>query len=166
MTGDLKIAKPDWESYCQKVADLIVAEQSPARVIEVRTKLYELLSHCIPPTVVLKACLCFHSSYSKLIYTIYQTIAERVTDKVDEAIKSDIMHWAAFYVHSPSLSCRRALTNQQEVRMRIGQKKIFHLEAWVIKVMSIQKVWLHGASWPPLTSYSHPEFLLRLSRCR
>ena len=27
--------------------------------------------------------------------------------------------------------------------MRIGQKKIFHLEAWVIKAMSIQKVCLH-----------------------
>src|SRR5258706_5745835 len=56
MTGDLKIAKPDWESYCQQIADLIVAEQSPARLLEVRTKLYELLSHCIPPTVILKVC--------------------------------------------------------------------------------------------------------------
>ena len=64
MTGDLKIAKPDWESYCQKVADLIVAEQSPARVLEVRTKLYELLSHCIPPTVILKVCPCLQPSYS------------------------------------------------------------------------------------------------------
>ena len=68
MTGDLNIAKPDWESYCQKVADLIVAEQSPARVLEVRTKLYELLSHCIPPTVILKVCPCVQSSYSDLIY--------------------------------------------------------------------------------------------------
>lgn len=70
MTGDLSIAKPDWESYCQKVADLIVAEQSPARVLEVRTKLYELLSHCIPPTVILKVCSCVQSSYSNLIYLL------------------------------------------------------------------------------------------------
>ena len=28
----------------------------------------------------------------------------------------------------------------QEVRMRQGSKKIFHLEAWVIKVMSLYKV--------------------------
>lgn len=28
----------------------------------------------------------------------------------------------------------------QELRMRQGNKKIFHLEAWVIKVMSIYKV--------------------------
>ena len=68
MTGDLRIAKPDWESYCEKVADLIVAEQSPARVLEVRAKLYELLSHCIPPTVILKVCPCVQSYYSDFTY--------------------------------------------------------------------------------------------------
>lgn len=54
LSGSLKIAKPDWETYCHKVADLIVQEQSPARVLEVRAKLYELLTHCIPPTIILK----------------------------------------------------------------------------------------------------------------
>lgn len=29
-----------------------------------------------------------------------QTIAHRVVDKVDESLKGDIMHWAAFYVRS------------------------------------------------------------------
>lgn len=55
LSGPLSIAKPDWEAYCQKVADLIISEQTPARVMEVRSKFYELLSHCIPPTVILKA---------------------------------------------------------------------------------------------------------------
>ena len=54
LTGPLTIAKPDWETYCRKVADLIVQEQTPARVMEVRAKFYELLSHCIPPTIILK----------------------------------------------------------------------------------------------------------------
>ncbi|EPS95925.1 hypothetical protein FOMPIDRAFT_1131468 [Fomitopsis schrenkii] len=101
----LAIAKPDWETYCHKVADMIVQEQSPQRVMDVRAKLYELLSHCIPPTVVLK------------------TIADHVVDQVDESLKVEIMHWAAVY----------------EVRMRVGNKKIFHLEAWVVKVMSLYK---------------------------
>ncbi|KAF8071780.1 P-loop containing nucleoside triphosphate hydrolase protein [Lyophyllum atratum] len=105
LSGPLAIAKPDWETYCHKVADLIVSEQSPARVMEVRAKFYELLSHCIPPTVVLK------------------TVAERVVERVDESLKADIMHWAAFY----------------EIRMRMGSKKIYHLEAWVVKVMSLYK---------------------------
>ena len=51
--------------------------------MEVRTKFYELLTHCIPPTVILK------------------TVAERVVERVDEAMKADIMHWAAFYVSYP-----------------------------------------------------------------
>ncbi|PVF93607.1 P-loop containing nucleoside triphosphate hydrolase protein [Serendipita vermifera] len=107
---NIQPAKPDWETYCHHVADMIIQEQTPNRVMEVRTKLYELLSHCIPPNVVLK------------------TIAERVTDKVDESIKPDVLHWAAFY----------------EVRMRVGQKKIFHLEAWVVKTMSLIKSLYYG----------------------
>jgi len=84
LSGPLTIAKPDWETYCHKVADLIVGEQSPARVMEVRGKFYELLSHCIPPTVILK------------------TVAERVVERADESLKADIMHWAALYVSSAS----------------------------------------------------------------
>ncbi|KAF8525782.1 P-loop containing nucleoside triphosphate hydrolase protein [Hysterangium stoloniferum] len=110
LSGDISIAKPDWETYCHKVADLIVQEQTPQRIMDVRAKLYELLAHCIPPTVVLK------------------TIADRVVDQVDESLKVDIMHWAAIY----------------ELRMRIGNKKIFHLEAWVIKVMSLYKHFMFG----------------------
>jgi len=105
LSKPLAIAKPDWETYCVKVANMIIEDQSPARVMEVRAKLYELLSHCIPPTIIIK------------------TIAESVVEQVDESLKADIMHWAAIY----------------EVRMRIGNKKIFHLEAWVIKVMSLYK---------------------------
>ncbi|KAF7312524.1 AAA domain-containing protein [Mycena indigotica] len=105
LSGPLSIAKPDWETYCHKIANLIVTEQTPARVMEIRTKFYELLSHCIPPTVIIK------------------TVAEALVTQVDEPLKPEIMHWAAFY----------------EVRMRIGSKKIYHLEAWVVKCMSLYK---------------------------
>lgn len=54
--GDLEVAKPDWETYCVKVADAILQEQSAQKLLEIRGKIYELLSHCIPPTVVLKVC--------------------------------------------------------------------------------------------------------------
>lgn len=54
LSGDVEVAKADWETYCGKIADAIVSEQSAARLLEVRAKIYELLSHCIPPTVVLK----------------------------------------------------------------------------------------------------------------
>ncbi|KAJ9104807.1 hypothetical protein QFC19_003948 [Naganishia cerealis] len=57
MTSNIEIAKPDWETYCGKIADLIVQEQSPKRLLDIRGKIYELLSHCIPPTIILKVCL-------------------------------------------------------------------------------------------------------------
>ena len=85
---------------------MIVQEQSPGRVMEVRSKLYELLSHCIPPTVILKV-----SAFSAWVSStrlasdtsLFQTIAERVVDRVDESLKADIMHWAAVYVSVDSL---------------------------------------------------------------
>ena len=80
LTGDLDVAKPDWETYCVKIADSIIQDQSAQRLLEVRAKLYELISHCIPPTVVLK------------------TISERIVDRVDEKLKPQMVHWAAYYV--------------------------------------------------------------------
>ena len=59
-----------------------------------------------------------------------------------ESLKADVMYWAAFY----------------ERRMRVGNKKIFHLEALVVKVMSLYKVmctsiyWFRNGGrsfWPP-----------------
>lgn len=57
LRGDVDVARPDWETYCAKVADSILQEQSPQRLLDIRGKLYELLSHCIPPAVVLKVSL-------------------------------------------------------------------------------------------------------------
>ncbi len=54
LQGDIEVAKPDWETYCAKIADSIIAEQTAQRLLDVRAKIYELLSHCIPPGIVLK----------------------------------------------------------------------------------------------------------------
>ena len=48
------IPPPDWESLIQQIARDIMEEHSPARILQVRAKMYDLLSHCIPPTTVLK----------------------------------------------------------------------------------------------------------------
>lgn len=69
--------------------------------MEVRAKFYELLSHCIPPTVILKVCMLLECSALGLRFV--QTVAERVVDKVDETLKPDIMHWAAIYVSVSNL---------------------------------------------------------------
>ncbi len=48
------IPPPDWEALIEQVAEEIMAEHSPARILQVRAKLYDLISHCIPPTTILK----------------------------------------------------------------------------------------------------------------
>jgi replication factor C subunit 3/5 len=100
LSGDIEVAKADWETYCGKIADSIVKEQSAARLLEVRGKVYELLSHCIPPTVVLKVSQAMKCC--KKTDADFQTIAERLVDKVDDDLKPQIIHWAAHYA-SPSL---------------------------------------------------------------
>ena len=56
VTDKTLIPPPDWEALIAQVADEIVAEHSPARILQVRAKLYDLLSHCIPATTILKVC--------------------------------------------------------------------------------------------------------------
>lgn len=48
-----EVPRPDWETYCSKTAERILSEQSPERLLEVRGMLYELLVHCIPPTLII-----------------------------------------------------------------------------------------------------------------
>lgn len=40
----------------------------------------------------------------------------------------------------PSLLPVLTFGDNQELRMRLGSKKIYHLEAWVVKVMCLYKV--------------------------
>jgi replication factor C subunit 3/5 len=54
VTDDTPIPPPDWETLISLVADEIMAERSPARILQVRARLYDLLTHCIPPTTILK----------------------------------------------------------------------------------------------------------------
>ncbi|KAL2620522.1 hypothetical protein R1flu_000727 [Riccia fluitans] len=98
----------DWEQYVTEIANDIVTEQSPKRLFQVRGKLYELLSNCIPPEIILK----------RLLVELMR--------KLDSELKREVCHWAAHYEH----------------RMQLGQKAIFHLEAFVAKFMSIYKRFL------------------------
>ena len=45
---------PDWEVYLRDTAAKIVEEQSPKRLLEVRERIYELLTHCIPSEAIFK----------------------------------------------------------------------------------------------------------------
>ena len=49
---DQPIHDLDWELYLRETAQHIVQEQSPRKLQEVRARIYELLTHCIPPDVI------------------------------------------------------------------------------------------------------------------
>ena len=51
---DASIAEPDWELFLRETATMIAQQQSPKRLLEVRARLYELLTHCIPADVIMK----------------------------------------------------------------------------------------------------------------
>lgn len=81
VTAQTPIPPPDWEVLIAQIAQDCIAERSPAQILKIRAKLYDLLSHCIPATMVLKV-LCF-----------------KLVELVDPLIKKDVVYWAAFYEH-------------------------------------------------------------------
>ncbi|EWC47575.1 replication factor C subunit 5 [Drechslerella stenobrocha 248] len=78
---DTPLPPPDWEALIAQIADEIMAEHTPARILQVRAKLYDLLTHCIPATVILK------------------TLTFKLIPKIDDALKADVVRWSAFYEH-------------------------------------------------------------------
>lgn len=51
---DQEVSEPDWEVYLRETANMIIQQQSPRRLLEVRGRLYELLTHCIPAEIIMK----------------------------------------------------------------------------------------------------------------
>jgi len=77
----MPIPAPDWELYIKAIAQDVCREQSPARLLATRDKLYELLAKCIPADVIIK------------------TLADELMKNIDDSIKHDVVRWAAFYEH-------------------------------------------------------------------
>ena len=75
------IPPPDWEALISQVADKCIKERSPQMILEVRANLYDLLTHCIPATTILK------------------TLCWKLVEKVDDVLKAEIVKWASFYEH-------------------------------------------------------------------
>ncbi|KAJ5173578.1 uncharacterized protein N7500_001509 [Penicillium coprophilum] len=60
----------------------------PSRLLHVRARLYDLLTHCIPPTTILK------------------TLTFKLVARVDDALKPDVINWSAFYEHRIKLGSK------------------------------------------------------------
>uniref|UniRef100_A0A3Q1HKE5 Replication factor C subunit 3 n=1 Tax=Anabas testudineus TaxID=64144 RepID=A0A3Q1HKE5_ANATE len=75
------------------------------QLMEVRARLYELLTHCIPPDVIMKG------------------LVRELLSNCDGQLKTEVAHMAAYYEH----------------RLQMGNKAIYHLEAFTAKFMAIYK---------------------------
>ena len=51
-TSDQDVDELDWEIYLRETAQQILRDQTPAQLLLVRQRLYELLTHCIPADVI------------------------------------------------------------------------------------------------------------------
>lgn len=78
---DQEVQLPDWERFTATIAQEILAEQSPQRLLDIRSKLYALLTNCIPASVIIK------------------TLSSELMKKCDDELKHEVVKWAAHYEH-------------------------------------------------------------------
>ena len=102
MSEKTPIPPPDWEALIEVIAKEIVEERTPARILQVRAKLYDLLTHCIPATTILKVRLTCRYKLQKVAYVLIvwpQTLTFKLMPKIDDGLKADVVKWSAFYEH-------------------------------------------------------------------
>ncbi|KAK0601292.1 hypothetical protein LWI29_022863 [Acer saccharum] len=106
-TSNQAIPPMDWEEYVSEIASDIMKEQSPKRLFQVRGKLYELLTNCIPPEIVLK----------RLLYELLK--------RLDAELKHEICHWAAYYEHRMRLG-QKAIFHLEGVHIGAEARNVSH----------------------------------------
>ena len=97
------------------------------RVLEARGRLYELLAHCIPPEIIfsVSGLIPFTPLTDEHSETdiLFQGLLENLLSSCDSTLKNELVGLAATH----------------EYRMHLGQKPIFHLEAFIIAFMAMYK---------------------------
>jgi len=81
VTDTTAIPEPDWEVLIGQIAQEIHDDRTPQRILLVRAKFYDLLTHCIPPSTVLR------------------TLAFKLIPLVDDVLKPRVIEDAAEYEH-------------------------------------------------------------------
>ncbi|CAJ0587408.1 unnamed protein product, partial [Mesorhabditis spiculigera] len=52
-----RLPEPEWEIYLRETAQMIIRKQSAEVIIQVRERLYEIISRCIPPPIIFRELL-------------------------------------------------------------------------------------------------------------
>ena len=108
----MAVQRPDWEIYIEQIAAEVLAKQSPQQLLMTRGRIYELLGHCIPGDVVLR--------------NLAKALIGGLNQSEREMLAADIARAAADYDH----------------RLKLGQKEIFHIEAFIAEFMMMYKRFL------------------------
>lgn len=87
-SADQLIPDCEWEVFLRETASMIIQEQSPKRLLEVRGRYYELLTHCIPPEIIFK-----------------NLLGELVVN-CDGSLKAEVTQLAAQYQHQTQLGTK------------------------------------------------------------
>jgi replication factor C subunit 3/5 len=88
LSKDSIVPKTDWEMYISQLVADVKEEQSPARLMAAREKLYELLVNCIPASVIMK------------------TMAKELVMTLEDDLKYEVLEAAAFYEHRIALGSK------------------------------------------------------------
>jgi len=80
-TEQQHVQLPDWQLFIGGVVDDLVSEQTPRQLLKIRSKLYELLSNCIPPDLIMR------------------TIVRQLLSKMPMPVRMELLHHAAIYEH-------------------------------------------------------------------
>lgn len=78
---NMDLPRPDWECKVAEISNLAMLQQNPKQVLLIRNIFYDLLSHCIPPQLLLYSLLTFLSS------------------RLDNALKYELVQLAAEFSH-------------------------------------------------------------------
>jgi replication factor C subunit 3/5 len=61
-------------------------EQSPKRILQVRTKIYSLMTNCIPPELILKVC-------QTCVLTFFKKLSKHLMN-LDLELQHQVAHWS------------------------------------------------------------------------
>jgi len=81
MSEDQEVKMAAWQIFIEEIAKLAIEEQTPARLMVIRSKIYELLVKCIPPEMIM------------------QQLASALMKRLDDTLRFQVAEWAAFHEH-------------------------------------------------------------------
>jgi len=78
-----------WEVFIDNICNDITREQRPAVLNSARTRIYELITNCIPATIIMRR------------------MTSRIMENTDDSLKSKIAYWAAYHETRMQLSSKK-----------------------------------------------------------